>query len=337
MNTPFDPGSNPAVVRPHVVPPLAEPEQEDAHDPMPDLDSVIRFIGSDLVADGALLAVDDGGPADPQVLSAWGLPLGLKVLDGVAGGGAIGHSLADGMAIARRLKPESASNGTRITVALAAPVRSPKGVTGALCVGFAHPLEADGGRKLNTLTAYAALMGLWLENSETLVQFLRAAYEDGLTGCLTYAALAQQLESEVSRSQRTGQPLSCLFIDVDGFKQVNDDVGHVAGNHVLSRVATTLKARVRATDTVGRFGGDEFVVLLPDTDGFGGVAVGAALAEAVRDASADVYGGPVEISVGVSELCAGMTPTELIDHADNSMRGRRGRFGSRPRRGPQLR
>jgi diguanylate cyclase (GGDEF)-like protein len=170
------------------------------------------------------------------------------------------------------------------------------------------------------------VVGLWLDDSETLVKLLRAASEDGLTGCASYPTLVHQLESEIKRSQRTGQPLSCLFIDVDNFKQVNDREGHLAGNAVLRAVGTTLRERIRETDTVGRFGGDEFVVLLPDTSGLGARQTAHALSEGIRLGSRQVRGGPVGVSIGVSELAAGMTHTELLEHADRSLRDRKVRL-----------
>jgi diguanylate cyclase (GGDEF)-like protein len=324
---PADPTSIDAAERPlHAMPdavPLADPTVSDPDERTADLDSVVRFVGQDMGADGAMLAVHDGRPGEPHIYSSWGLPLGLRVLDGVAGGGAIGHALTRGKAIARRLNPGSVGNGTRINEALAAPVRAPSGLTAALCAGFTQPLETERDRELKRLESYAGLIGLWLDDSEMLVRLLRAACEDGLTGCITYPTLADRLTAEIKRSKRTGQPLSCLFIDIDDFKLVNDGAGHLAGDAVLATVGATLCERVRITDSVGRFGGDEFVVLLPDTGGLGAGQVGEVLCDAVREASTGVHGGPVEISVGVSQLAAGMTHTELIEHADRSLRDRR--------------
>ena len=339
---PGDPTSttaDPAIAPLRAVPNLAPLEiGEDGVEPVPDaeggaeadertadLDSIVRFISHDMNAAGGMVAVYDGRPGEPRVYASWGLALGLKVLDGVAGGGAIGHSLARGRTVARRLGPAGADNGTRIAEALAAPVRSPSGLTGALCVGVAQPLNGDRERELKRLTSYAGLVGLWLDDSETLVQLLRAASEDGLTGCVTYPTLVHELESEIMRSQRTGQPLSCLFIDVDNFKQVNEHDGHLTGDEILRAVGATLRLRVRETDTVGRFGGDEFVVLLPDTGGLGAGQIAHALSEEVRTASMRMHGGPVSVSIGVSQLASGMSHQELLEHADRALRDRQAR------------
>jgi diguanylate cyclase (GGDEF)-like protein len=303
------------------IPSASDDSGADPAERTADLDSVIRFIGRDMDADGAMLAVD-GRAGTSHVYSSWGRPLGLQVLDGVAGGGAIGRALARDKPVARRLRRDGTGDSPTAEV-LAAPVRVPSGVTGALAVGFDHPLNGQLDNELRRLSSFAGLIGLWLDDSEALLQLLRAACEDAVTGCLTYPTLAHELESESKRALRTGQPLSCLFIDIDRFKQVNDSLGHPTGNVMLGIVGATLRERVRDTDTVGRFGGDEFVVLLPDTAMPGAHELAEVLANAIREATAEVRGGPVEISTGVSELAQGMTHAELLEQADSSLRERR--------------
>jgi diguanylate cyclase (GGDEF)-like protein len=286
-----------------------------------ELESMIRFIAAQLGAEASMLAVRDGSPGEPHVYASWGLPLGPKVLHGVAGDGSIGHALARNEPIARRLNGASRENGgPRIAEAVIAPVESPSGVRGALCTGYTRALDGRTEAVLSELRSYAAVLGLWLDDSEALVRLLRAADEDGLTGCVTYPGLAHHLDNEVMRSQRTGQPLSCLFIDVDDFKDFNDENGHLNGNRILTEIARTLRERLRDTDTVARLGGDEFVVLLPDTAGDAAGRVGKALQAAVRTSTAGLVGGPATVSIGVSELDAGMTPAELVEVADRSLR-----------------
>jgi diguanylate cyclase (GGDEF)-like protein len=90
---------------------------------------------------------------------------------------------------------------------------------------------------------------------------------DSLTGLVNHSRLQQQLEIESARALRQRQPLSLAMIDIDHFKQVNDNHGHQTGDRVLKNLARFLRQRLRASDIVGRYGGEEFAVLLSDTSG----------------------------------------------------------------------
>jgi diguanylate cyclase (GGDEF)-like protein len=130
-----------------------------------------------------------------------------------------------------------------------------------------------------------------------------AATVDKLTGVSNRQTLLASLFSEVDRANRYGRPLSVAFVDIDHFKNVNDTYGHSVGDVVLRGVAQTLKANLRATDMVGRYGGEEFMLLLTETD----VEEGAVLAEKLRTLVArqtfNVEGNPtlsVTISIGIA-------------------------------------
>jgi len=94
----------------------------------------------------------------------------------------------------------------------------------------------------------------------------RRSTRDSLTGVLNRGALEEEITRELRRMARTGSPVSLVMVDINGFKSINDLHGHLVGDEALRRVATKLEASVRATDRVGRFGGDEFTLLLGDTD-----------------------------------------------------------------------
>jgi len=139
----------------------------------------------------------------------------------------------------------------------------------------------------------------------TMERAERRSYElamrDTLTGLENRRAISDELERAVARARRHGEMLGLLVIDIDNFKRVNDSFGHQAGDAVLRAVAQTLKARLRAQDVIGRFGGEEFLVVLPETDLPGTQIVAQALRAAVE--STPIQWGahpiPVTISVGV--------------------------------------
>jgi len=150
-----------------------------------------------------------------------------------------------------------------------------------------------------------------------------AATIDRLTGVSNRQALLAELFSEVDRASRYDRPLSVAFVDIDHFKQVNDTYGHRAGDVVLRDVAQTVRANLRTTDVIGRYGGEEFMLILTET----GVEDAAALAEKLRDlvqrSRHDVEGHP-DLSVTVSIGIAGgegklLRVDELVRDADAAM------------------
>lgn len=136
---------------------------------------------------------------------------------------------------------------------------------------------------------------------------------DELTGCAVRRVLRQRVEEEIARSLRNGSPLSLLMIDVDQFKSVNDTFGHVVGDHVLAGIGSVLRNNGRAFDLVSRIGGDEFALLLPDTD----VPNAVNVAERIQRELPAAVEVPVTLSIGVGGLDRS-TPTgeHLMDDAD---------------------
>jgi len=152
--------------------------------------------------------------------------------------------------------------------------------------------------------------------AETQAQEL--AVMDSLTGLPNYRRLVDVLRAEVVRSARTRRVFSVLFLDLDGLKAINDRYGHLTGNRALRRVAETLQQSCRAMDTPARFGGDEFVLVLPETPATGAAIVAGRVAERV---AADRRDQPVlSISTGIAEYPRdGETPTALLSAADGAL------------------
>jgi two-component system, cell cycle response regulator len=150
----------------------------------------------------------------------------------------------------------------------------------------------------------AVIAAFSLESAVNRARLVRSGFTDVLTGWHNRRYLQSRLNEELARCRREQTPLTCLMIDVDHFKSVNDRFGHLAGDEVLRQLAHCISGEVRGSDVSARYGGEEFVVLLPGT----GVAAGFLLAERIRAAVAaepfELPAGsplPVTVSIGVAE------------------------------------
>jgi diguanylate cyclase (GGDEF)-like protein len=162
--------------------------------------------------------------------------------------------------------------------------------------------------------------------ASTALALVRARAEAGtdpVTGCMNHRAMRRRLDEEIGRAVRASSPLSCLLIDLDDFKLVNDRHGHQAGDATLRAVAQTLVGEFRAFDRVARYGGDEFVVILPNAE-LGSAAAAAAralerlLALPARDTGEGSAGG-VAASIGVAQWRAPMTTDALLEACDAAL------------------
>jgi diguanylate cyclase (GGDEF)-like protein/PAS domain S-box-containing protein len=149
----------------------------------------------------------------------------------------------------------------------------------------------------------------------------RLAVTDALTGVANRRRFMEAGNHEIARAQRTGEALTLLILDIDHFKGVNDSLGHAAGDAVLQAVARLCVDVVRAVDTVGRLGGEEFAILMPVTD----IAGAYALAERLREniARAQVQWGdvpvPITVSIGVAQAGPSMHFANLMAAADDAL------------------
>lgn len=153
----------------------------------------------------------------------------------------------------------------------------------------------------------------------------KLAMHDPLTGVGNYRLLTERLEYEVVRHRRSGDSLTVMLLDLDGFKDINDRLGHLAGDRMLHSVAAALAGTVRAQDTLARQGGDEFSILAPDT----GHEQAAHLAIRVRSAVSDATAGSVTTSIGwVTYPTGAEDPETLIALADAELRHAKRQLGA---------
>jgi diguanylate cyclase (GGDEF)-like protein len=215
-------------------------------------------------------------------------------------------------------------------VALTAAVLLPLPVALLLVVAVAVISGAMGGQSgvpllvdvfsRGLIYGYAVILtGHWERERRRLARMSRI---DDLTGLYNPRALREQLPAWLGPAARTGRAMTLLMLDIDGFKAVNDHLGHNAGNELLREVAGVLRGAVRVGDAVFRFGGDEFVVLLSDTEAEGARLVAKRFQEthhAMRQVE-PASGYAVSFSVGMATFPKdGKSPEDLLAHADSAL------------------
>ena len=167
------------------------------------------------------------------------------------------------------------------------------------------------------LDALANLAGIAIEKSRLFDEMRALAQVDGLTGLANRRTYQEAVDRLLTQARQTGQSLSLLVFDVDHFKKYNDVHGHQAGDDVLRWVARLLRSGVRKTEVVGRYGGEEFVVVLPDTTYEQAMVIAKKLVAKVRTESAQGELGPITVCAGVANSPRGSIASEkLFEQAD---------------------
>jgi diguanylate cyclase (GGDEF)-like protein len=178
--------------------------------------------------------------------------------------------------------PKLAPGEPRGATYLAVPLRRPGSVRGVLALydrlGSPEFDDAD----LTVLRTFADQAAIAVENVRAHEEARRLSHTDPLTGLYNYRMLKESMRREVERANRFGHQLAVLVLDLDRFKEVNDSHGHAAGDAVLAEFARRMRGEIREVDLAFRQGGEEFVLLLPETDAAGGATVGQRLCDAMR-------------------------------------------------------
>jgi len=219
------------------------------------------------------------------------------------------------------VSPAAVSPGAPTGPALYLPLRLQDGQTGYLAVHRAEGQTRFTGRDARTLALLAAWAAVSLDNLRLGENLEKLAVTDDLTQVFNYRYLKSALRREVKRATRFRQPLSILMVDVDNLKNYNDRNGHLRGSFLLREIAQLFAEQVRSWDLVAKYGGDEFTVILPQTDRAGAAAVGERLrAAVVEHAFPLAERGAITVSMGVANYPEdGDSVTGLIEAADRAL------------------
>ncbi|MDP1809601.1 MAG: sensor domain-containing diguanylate cyclase [Actinomycetota bacterium] len=206
------------------------------------------------------------------------------------------------------------------------PIRAKSHALGVITLALApdHPIVSRTDQEL--LTSVGSMIGAAIENSQLYQRLKRISDTDPITGLYNHRFILKRLNAELRRASRYGHTLSVMMLDVDGFKDLNDTFGHPFGDAALKKIALATVAACRETDFVGRYGGDEFLLVLPETRTEAALLISERVRTYVQNLSLTPVEREKDIRVGVTASLglaayptAGKTGTELIIAADKNL------------------
>lgn len=189
-------------------------------------------------------------------------------------------------------------------------------------VGYLPKSNLSSGKLIETIdSAIEKWRGMILSqaNQEELERMVNI---DSLTGLLNKRAVMQKLDDQITQARRYQEDLAILMLDIDHFKRVNDTYGHITGDDVLEKVGTSLQASVREADIAGRYGGEEFVAVLPNTDLSDAMVVAERIRQRInalemKDLKGDSFS--ITVSQGLANYEPGDERSSLLSRADNAL------------------
>jgi diguanylate cyclase (GGDEF)-like protein len=194
-------------------------------------------------------------------------------------------------------------------------------ILGTLTVGETSGPRQFGEEQVTVLETIATQLALGVRNARLFGRARERANEDSLTGLFNHRYLHGRLEQELERAARIGQPLAITLFDLNNFKMFNDKYGHQAGDEVLRNMAVILHQSLRATDIAGRYGGDEFLIILPQSDDQGAHLLLERVRRRIEEqAEAGLLPIQIQLSAGIAVYPRdGENKHDLIARADAAM------------------
>jgi len=293
-------------------------------------DTILRHAADAVAARLGALAVTQAGDSEQaSIIATFGYPRALVEHVRIEpGAGVIGS-------VMQSRKPLHATTAERSTGArrpryrtssfVAVPILGARDVLGAICVTDRRGDQAFASQDVAALRTFAAGAALALERERALDSaeaYAHAATVDPVTGVFNRRYLQVRLDEELQRSRRHQIPLALLMIDVDDFKLVNDSHGHLAGDTILRDIGDILRRSVRVFDVCARFGGEEFVIIMPGSTSENALRIAERIRErieAYRPSDRVLAATRVTVSVGLAVSSSDATVSHLLERADQAL------------------
>jgi diguanylate cyclase (GGDEF)-like protein len=296
-------------IQPLALPPTAPPMRVLAAEDNPVFQSMLRTM---LTKWGYLPVIARSGTEAWRILESEDAPR-LAVLDWMMPG-------MDGVEICRRVRDANREPYIYLLL-LTARTESQDLIEGMDAGADDYLTKPFNAHELRVrLHAGRRILDLQEELLKTREALREQATHDGLTGLLNRSSILAALDDEISRAARSNQPVSVIMADLDRFKLVNDTHGHLAGDAVLREAAHRLKTSARRYDSVGRYGGEEFLVVLPGCDAADAAAQAARMCEAIGGTPIVTPSQPLVVTASLGVACSSHCPPETLVHqADDAL------------------
>ncbi len=205
---------------------------------------------------------------------------------------------------------------------IAVPVKKRDRPIGVFTISH-KSINAFDGETVGTVNTLVRIISIALENTELYQYARKLAERDSLTLLNNHGTFHLRLNYEMERASRYGRPLTVVMLDIDGFKLVNDTFGHVTGDHILKMVAGVINAHTRKTDIAARYGGDEFAIILPETDFEAAMTITQRICDGLKNLEVDtVSGGEIRITASFGIASSDKDTKrrdEIVEVADSLM------------------
>jgi diguanylate cyclase (GGDEF)-like protein len=293
-------------------------------------ETILRYAASAVDARLGALAVAQAGDNRASIVATHGYPRALVEHVRIEpGAGVIGSVIASRRPVHASGADEEVGRPRRpryhTSSFIAVPILGGRDVLGAICVTDKKGDRAFDESDVAVLRTFAAGAALALDReraTDSAEAYAHAAAVDTVTGVFNRRYFQVRLDEELQRSRRHQIPLALLLIDVDDFKHVNDSHGHLAGDTVLRDIGEILRHSVRIFDVCARFGGEEFVIIMPGSSSDNAQRIAERIREhieAYRPSDRVLGGLRVTVSIGLAVSSSGSTASQLLERADRAL------------------